>query len=188
MFDGREVVKTEDQHSCVMGTYKSYLGTGINSTDQVLKKKHADVPNRNIRKIVSTSKKCQFNHLLFKNQVPLKTVHAKMCDERWQMDLMKGDEVYCKGKKYRYILSVNDVLSRNAFLRVLPAKSSKCAAKALHSVIAEHGTPGIIQYDQGPEFRGHVEKMLLRKKVTIIRSSPYHPQSQGRCKRSHREV
>ena len=48
--------------------------------------------------------------------------------------------------------------------------------------------PEIIQCDQGTEFKGQVTKLLRRRKVKVIRSSAYHPQSQGKCERSHRDV
>ena len=53
---------------------------------------------------------------------------------------------------------------------------------------AEHGVPNIVQCDQGTEFKEKVDRLLQRRGISVIRSRTYHPQSQGKCEKSHREV
>ena len=45
-----------------------------------------------------------------------------------------------------------------------------------------------MQCDNGGEFKKAVEKLCKSLEVKIIRSSPYHPQSQGKEERSHRSL
>ena len=49
-----------------------------------------------------------------------------------------------------------------------------------------HGTPEIIQSDQGIEFKGTVTAVCKEMNVKIIRSSAYTPTTQGKDERSHR--
>ena len=52
----------------------------------------------------------------------------------------------------------------------------------------EVGCPRILQHDRGQEFAGAVDKLMRKLKVHVIRSSAYHPQSQGKIERMHREL
>ena len=49
-----------------------------------------------------------------------------------------------------------------------------------------HGTPEIIQSDQGIEFKGTVTAVWKEMNDKIIRSSAYTPTTQGKDERSHR--
>lgn len=48
--------------------------------------------------------------------------------------------------------------------------------------------PGTLQSDCGKEFYGEVKKLCQNAKIKRIRSRPYHPQSQGKVERTHREL
>jgi transposase InsO family protein len=50
----------------------------------------------------------------------------------------------------------------------------------LELVCREHGTPSIIQTDQGTEFQGYFDEFCNRKGIRHIRSRAYHPESQGK--------
>ena len=89
---------------------------------------------------------------------------------------------------YRYVLSVIDVFSRFVWLRPVSKKSSRNIADALQSIYLEHGPPHVIQCDQGGEFKGAVIEICRKLQIKVIRSSPYHPQSQGKVERSHRAL
>lgn len=47
---------------------------------------------------------------------------------------------------------------------------------------------GVIQCDQGGEFKGAVKELCRQLEIKIICSRPYHPQSQGKVERSHRAL
>ena len=71
-------------------------------------------------------------------------------------------------------------------LRPLEFKDSYGIAQALVEIYNDHGTPEIIQSDQGSEFKGTVTAVCKEMNVKIIRSSAYTPTTQGKDKRSHR--
>mgnify|MGYP001795616374 CR=1 FL=1 len=74
------------------------------------------------------------------------------------------------------------------WLRAMTEKSSKVIANDLQSIYREHGPPRILQFDQGSEFKGAVKDLCRSFKIKIIRSRPYHPQSQGKIERIHRTL
>ena len=68
---------------------------------------------------------------------------------------------------------------RHLFLRALPGKSPYFIAQELLDIYTTVGPPVTIQTDQGTEFRGVVEMLASSMNIRVIRSRPYHPQSQG---------
>ena len=107
---------------------------------------------------------------------------------RLQIDLvdLHMDAVVYKGVRYHYILTAMDVFSRFTWLRALKKKTSRAVAHELGIIFYAYGLPGIVQHDQGSEFRGEVEKLLQQFGIKQIVSSAYHPQSQGKVERMHR--
>lgn len=101
---------------------------------------------------------------------------------------MRKQSVQIKGQTLRYILTVQDVFSPYVWLRALPNKASKNVALALSELYMEVGAPKVLQADNGGEFKKAVEKLCKTLAVKIVRSSPYHPQSQGKVERSHRAL
>lgn len=92
------------------------------------------------------------------------------------------------GKTFRYILTVQDIFSRYVWLRPLTGKGSKLVAKELQELYCEVGPPKVLECDNGGEFKKAVEQLCRKLEVKIVRSSPYHPQSQGKVERSHRTL
>ena len=48
-----------------------------------------------------------------------------------------------------------------------------------------YGPPKRVQSDRGGEFQGATKAFLEKVGIEHIRSRAYHPQSQGKCERSH---
>lgn len=107
-----------------------------------------------------------------------------------QIDLvdMKKQKIAHKGKTYRYVLSLLDVFSRFHWLYPLTSKHSANVARELKNIYTIHGTPRILQSDRGKEFYGETKRFCEQKKIILIKSRAYHPQSQGKVERSHRTL
>ncbi|XP_062502038.1 KRAB-A domain-containing protein 2-like [Corticium candelabrum] len=118
------------------------------------------------------------------NKAPLQPITASEVQERSQLDLVDFSdlpvEVEPDGLTCRYVLSVLDVFSRHLFLRPLSGNSPYLVAQELIDIFYIVSPPRIIQTDQGTEFRGMVEMLSSAMNITVIRSRPYHPQSQGK--------
>lgn len=188
-FKDKIVVPTSSTAKIVKSAFKQNLGSGSKSTWRQLKQTKAGVSLRAVKGVLGKSKIYQQHRHVFKNKVPPKSIKSNSVNERWQIDLldMQSDQVLLDGKPQRYILSILDTFSRFLFLRPMARKTSENVANILKRVFADHGIPKIIQCDQGTEFKGEVQQLLTKKGVKIIRSSPYHPQSQGKCERSHKD-
>ena len=92
------------------------------------------------------------------------------------------------GRTFQYILTIQDIFSRCIWLRPLTGKGSKQVAKELEELYSEVGPPKVLQCDNGGEFKKAVGHLCRKLEVKIIRSSPYHPQSQSKVERSHRTL
>jgi transposase InsO family protein len=88
----------------------------------------------------------------------------------------------------KYILTIVDHLSGWPEAFALKNKSAKSVAEVLlNEVIPRHGCPQTIISDRGTEFVNAVIGDLTRQlRVAHIRTSPYHPQSNGKTERFHR--
>ena len=80
-----------------------------------------------------------------------------------------------------------------------PAETSAAAITALTRAIAEFGPPGLVLADNGSAFTGRVgttnltrpgrfAAMVIATGARLIHSSPYHPQTLGKCERLHQSA
>jgi putative transposase len=79
---------------------------------------------------------------------------------------------------------------------VAPAETTEAAIAALSGAVAEFGAPGLVLADNGSAFTGRVGQANLTRPgrfaaavtatgARLIHSSPYHPQTLGKCERLH---
>lgn len=80
---------------------------------------------------------------------------------------------------------------------VAPAETSQAAIAALRGAVAEFGAPGLVLADNGSAFTGgagggrgltrpgRFTRAVLDLGARLIHSSPYHPQTLGKCERLH---
>ena len=143
---------------------------------------YCGLSERKIQSTLNRSTKRQELKPSFTNKPPLKPVQASNVWKQVQADLVSMEHMPCTVGEttYKHVLSVIDVFSRFLILRPVASKSAAEVADILMGIFAEHGAPDRFQTDQGTEFRGSVDTLMSKLKLHIIRSRPYHPQSQGK--------
>ena len=132
----------------------------------------------------------EFTTLNSQNKVTPKSVTAKHVQSQHQIDLidLSNDPVKHNGKVHKYVLSVIDIFSRFLWLVPLKSKSSSHIVRVLQPMYDQHGPPDRLQSHRGTEFEGKLRSMCKNYKIKMIKSRPYHPQSQGKVERSHRSL
>lgn len=187
---GKLVAKDVEIKNLIRGTYRENLGIGIRALYYRLQEKYYGVTQEMIKKTLYACTSYHKQRPRFLNKPKPKTITATSPGERWQIDLieMRRDAVTVHGDTYRFILQVIDVHSRFLITRPLVKKSSAVVARALEDIIYQHDAPHIIQCDNGSEFKGEVIQLCKRHFIRVIHSSPYHPQSQGKCERANRTL
>lgn len=91
---------------------------------------------------------------------------------------------------YLCVLSAIDVFSRYVILIPTPDHLATMAARCIYEcIIASLGVPQTILSDRGAEFTGYVWNQVQNiLGCSLSMTSPYHPQGNSVCERSHRTV
>jgi hypothetical protein len=81
---------------------------------------------------------------------------------------------------HKWIITLVDSFTKWLIAKPAPNKESETVAAFFKSeVIANHGYVPLVVSDQGTEFRGSFEELLLQNYIKISVTSPYSPQSNG---------
>ena len=90
----------------------------------------------------------------------------------------------CKDSGSRFILTVLDLCTHYPEAIPLTSHMAQDVAKALGTVFTRFGFPQEILSDQGSDFMSVLMQVFLSEfKINQIRTSPYHPQTNGACER-----
>ena len=91
-----------------------------------------------------------------------------------------------RSRGYRYLLTYICLASRYPEAIPLKHATAKECAEALMEIFSRNGVPMTMLSDQGTQFMGVLMKCLCeRLGVRQIRTTPYHPQSNGSVERMH---
>ena len=97
--------------------------------------------------------------------------------------------VVTRAQKRRIILVLSDYATRYPEAIPLRNITAKKVTEVLIEIFARHGIPGEILTDQGTNFTssllGELYKLIG---VTALRTSPYHPQTDGLVERLNRTL
>ena len=87
---------------------------------------------------------------------------------------------------YKYLLTLMDLYSKYPEAIPLKKVDNEAVLEALLEVISRHGIPETILTDQGSVFMSRLTKSVCNTLgIEQIRTSPYHPQSDGALERWH---
>lgn len=90
----------------------------------------------------------------------------------------------------RFIAVCIDYFSKWVVTRALPSiTAEKTADFILEDLVCQHGVPGQIITDQGPQFSSFIYKSLLKSlQIDQTRTTAYHPQSNGMVERANGSI
>jgi len=103
---------------------------------------------------------------------------------RWGVDLT-GPFQPPRGSDSAYVMIAIEHYSKFLVVAALPNKASRTVALAFATgVLAHFGAPAEVLTDQGSEFQGEFDQLLLRALVDHRVASPHHPQTDGLAERA----
>ena len=178
------LLKKSEVRSCINFYITKCKGLGARKVYYSMSKKFCGISEREIQHHINRNAKHQRLHPAFTNKAPLNPVESSGVFNHVQIDLVSMERFPCvvNDNTYKYILVILDVFSRYIFLRPLTSKRAEEVASKLVELFSDTGPPKRLQCDQRNEFRGVVNKVTKALKVQVIRSRPYHPQSQGKVR------
>ena len=92
----------------------------------------------------------------------------------------------CPKSGNRFILTVLDMATHYPEAIPLPEHTAASVAKALSGVFSRFGFANEVLSDQGSDFMSELMQIFLNDfKITQIRASAFHPQTNGSCERFH---
>ncbi|CAF4123570.1 unnamed protein product, partial [Rotaria magnacalcarata] len=186
--NGLVLLAEEEVDKVILAHYASRFGCGTRVLHEHLNQIYHRISEARISKVLKASSASGQIRPAFSNKEPWKIIQAKQVFERLRVDLvdLSRRPVTHDGFEFRYALVVLDIFSRYLFLCALKKKSSAEVSEYPELIFQEHGTPKIIQTDQGTEFQGVFDDLCNRRNIRHIRSRPYHPESQGKVERINR--
>ncbi len=171
----------------VLQTAHDGLGHGGLNTTRSLVNKHFSWPNMasDIKDYISKCTHCLKHNKSGGMKVPL--CSPEIISERCEKIAVDIVGPLPKSKhNFRFIFTSMELASGFPFAVPLRTYTAEDTARALLSVIAVTGPPLAILSDQGSNFMSKVLSLLYQKLgISKVRTTPYHPQSNGRLERFH---
>ena len=142
--------------------------------------------NEEIRKYIQNCERC----LRFKQKPdnpPLKPLLASYPLELVHMDFLR---IGGKEDKNANVLVITDHFTRYAQAYITGNQQAATAAEIfIDKFVINYGYPEGILTDQAQAFNGKLYEALCREaKIKKIRTTPYHPQTNGQCERFNRTL
>ncbi len=180
------VVPTSLRRKVLVSAHDGLGHGGVNSTRSLINR-HFTWPNlaSDVRDHVKSCAKCVRFNKSGPKKLPMvePEIISQRC-EKLAFDIVGPLPV--SKRKFRYILTCLELSSGFPFAIPMVSYTSEETARAILSVISVLGTPFTILTDQGSNFMSVTLSHLKQKlNMSSVRTSAYHPQSNGRLERFH---
>ena len=139
-----------------------------------------------IRKYIQNCERC-IRYKQKPENPPLTPLQASFPLELVHMDFLR---IRGKEDKNANVLVITDHFTRYAQAYVTANQQATTAAKVfIDKFVTNYGYPEKILTDQAQAFNGRLYEALCKEaKIKKIRTSPYHPQTNGQCERFNRTL
>ncbi|CAH8460926.1 unnamed protein product [Heterobilharzia americana] len=119
---------------------------------------------------------------------PLQSIPVAAVGDLWSVDVMGPFPQTSSGNQY--LLVMTEHATRWVDAVAIPDQRAKTVTAAvMRHIIADHGVPKMILTDQGPCFESEEFKSCLEQlDIKRIRTTPYHPQTNGLTERNNRTL
>ena len=149
---------------------------GYKKTFQRVKKEVYGISRTDIQWLLEHCQVCMLNRQNV-TRAPLQPMEVKEIMAQVQADLIdmrtKPDGVYV------WILHLKDHFSKFSMLYALKSKRSSEITYYISLFVRHLGIPGILQCDNGREFKGALLLFLKKHNIKLINGRPRTPQTQG---------
>ena len=130
----------------------------------------------------------QLHGALHKKRV-VKPIVIKEPGKHFQVDITYWTALKGYNNGYAFMLTMVDLNSKFVMLDKMTNIKSNTIANSLKRMIDSlPNKPRVIQSDNGPEFQGEVDKLLMNEGIMHITSTSHTPQSQGEVERTQASI
>jgi transposase InsO family protein len=121
-------------------------------------------------------------------KAPMQSIEVGQPMEVWAMDILAPLPIIARGNQY--ILVMSDHFTKWVEAVPMPNQRAETVAKAfVNEVVTRHGVPSKLLTDQGRNFEADLMKQVFGLLgVRKLRTSPYHPQTDGQVERMNRTL
>lgn len=164
--------------------------TGSKTTKkQIMAKYHWPSANSDIDKWCRSCQPCQRAKIVHHTVSPTQLINVP--DERFShvhVDIV--DRLPISADGHRYLFTMIDRTTRWVEANPMVDKTAEtCANAFIHHWVSRFGTPKVVTSDQGKQFESELFRHLLQALGTkFIRTTGYHPQSNGLVENWHRTL
>lgn len=173
--------------------HDSPLGGHRNAVETMNKLKSLNViwPNmaKEVKEYVDKCEACQKTKISRYTKKPMQITDTQSRPfEKIALDIV-GPVNPPSAKGHKYILTIRDLFSK--YTRAIPmfTQTAEETAKAFVEYMSHYGAPEQILTDQGSNFMSETIKNLCKRfQIKKLRSTAFHPQSNGSLERYHRDL